>query len=288
MRIRGAATTGSGRYLTGDFIGADLVINEITAQATAAAVIDPEVDTIFEIGGQDSKYISLDGGVVVDFEMNHACAAGTGSFLEEQAERLGIDIKQAVRRAGPGAASAPIRLGERCTVFMESDLLSYQQQGAATEDLVAGLCYSIVSNYINRVVGHRRIGKRIFFQGGTAFNQGVVAAFEKVTGRPITVPPHHEVTGAIGAAVLARRHQRAARPHARAVSAASSWPTCSTRSAASSATHCSNNCEINEVTIAGREPLYYGSRCDRYNVKKERERATGRSPTSSPSGTGCC
>ncbi len=209
VRIRGAGTTGSGRYLTGDFLGADIVINEITAQATAAVVIDPQVDTIFEIGGQDSKYISIENGVVVDFEMNHACAAGTGSFLEEQSERLGVNIKEQFGQMALGSDS-PIRLGERCTVFMESDLLSYQQQGAKTEDLVAGLCYSIVSNYVNRVVGHRQIGRRIFFQGGTAFNRGVVAAFEKVTGQRITVPMHHEVTGAIGAAVLAQAPAAAA------------------------------------------------------------------------------
>ena len=266
VNIRGAATTGSGRYLTGDFIGADLVINEITAQATAAAAIDPEVDTIFEIGGQDSKYISLDRGVVVDFEMNHACAAGTGSFLEEQAERLGVSVKKQFASLAL-SSKAPIKLGERCTVFMESDLLSYQQQGAATDDLVAGLCYSIVGNYINRVVGRRGIGKRIFFQGGTAFNQGVVSAFEKVTGRTITVPPHHEVTGAMGAALLARQHQdRLGRSESDFLGFDVADVQYTLRSFECEA--CSNNCEINEVTIPGRDALYYGSRCDRYNCTK--------------------
>ena len=271
VKIRGAATTGSGRYLTGDFIGADLVINEITAQATAAAAIDPEVDTIFEIGGQDSKYISLDRGVVVDFEMNHACAAGTGSFLEEQAERLGVSVKKQFASLAL-ASKAPIKLGERCTVFMESDLLSYQQQGAATDDLVAGLCYSIVSNYINRVVGRRGIGKRIFFQGGTAFNQGVVSAFEKVTGRTITVPPHHEVTGAIGAALLARQHQERIE---KTVSDFLGFDVADVQYTLRSfeCEACSNNCEINEVTIPGRDPLSYGSRCDRYNIKKTKASA---------------
>src|SRR5581483_5396590 len=112
LNIRGAATTGSGRYLTGDAIGADLVINEITTQATAAATIDPQVDTIFEIGGQDSKYIALDHGVVVDFEMNHACAAGTGSFIEEQAERLGVSIKEQFADLAFESRNPP-RLGER-------------------------------------------------------------------------------------------------------------------------------------------------------------------------------
>ncbi|MBN1345946.1 MAG: CoA activase [Phycisphaerae bacterium] len=269
VRIRGVATTGSGRYLTGDFVGADLVINEITAQATAAALIDAQVDTIFEIGGQDSKYISLDKGVVVDFEMNHACAAGTGSFLEEQAERLDISIKEEFGKRALSSTS-PIRLGERCTVFMESDLLSYQQQGAETNDLVSGLSYSIVSNYINRVVAHRKIGERIFFQGGTAFNRGVVAAFQQFTGRPVTVPPHHEVTGAIGAAHLARRHQaEEGNPESNFRGFELADVEYEVRTF--ECDKCANNCEIKEVILPGRDPLYYGSRCDRYNLKKEKK-----------------
>ncbi len=206
LEIQGVGTTGSGRYLTADFVGADLVRNEITAQATAAIQIDPAVDTIFEIGGQDSKYISIDNGVVVDFEMNKVCAAGTGSFLEEQAEKLDISIKG---EFGDLALSAedPVRMGERCTVFIESDLVHHQQKGSEKDDLVAGLSYSIVQNYLNRVVGDRRIGNRIFFQGGTAFNKGVVAAFEKVLDKEIIVPENHDVTGAIGVAILAREER---------------------------------------------------------------------------------
>ncbi len=206
VEILGVATTGSGRYLTADFIGADLVRNEITAQAEAAIAIDPEVDTIFEIGGQDSKYISIDNGVIVDFEMNKACAAGTGSFLEEQAERLGISIKDEFSALALSAKN-PTKMGERCTVFIESDVMHHQQADSKTDDIVGGLCYSIVLNYLNKVVGDRRVGKRIFFQGGTAFNKGVVAAFEKVCGKPITVPSHHDVTGAIGVAILAMKER---------------------------------------------------------------------------------
>jgi predicted CoA-substrate-specific enzyme activase len=176
VEILGAGTTGSGRYLTADFIGADIVRNEITAQAEAAIHIDPEVDTVFEIGGQDSKYISVDNGVIVDFEMNKACAAGTGSFLEEQAERLGISIKEEFGNLAL-SAKKPVKMGERCTVFIESDLVHHQQMGESTEDIVSGLSYSIVANYLNKVVGDRKIGEKIFFQGGTAFNKGVVAAF---------------------------------------------------------------------------------------------------------------
>ena len=276
VEIRGVATTGSGRYLTGDFVGADLVINEITAQANGAAIVDPDVDTIFEIGGQDSKYISLEHGVVVDFEMNHACAAGTGSFLEEQAERLDLNIKNEFAEEA-FRSEAPIRLGERCTVFMESDLLSYQQQGAERPDLVAGLAYSIVTNYLNRVVGHRAVGQKVFFQGGTAFNRAVVAAFEAVTGKTIQVPDHHEVTGALGAAELARRHmrERAAENGQEPVSTFRGFDLAHMEYQVRSftCTHCANDCEIKEVILPGSDPLYYGSRCDRYNVKKDQSQA---------------
>ena len=272
VNIIGAASTGSGRYLTGDFIGADVVINEITAQATGAAIINPKVDTIFEIGGQDSKYISLNNGVVVDFEMNHACAAGTGSFIEEQASRLGISIKEEFARLA-FASKSPVKLGERCTVFMESDLLSYQQQGAITEDLVAGLAYSIVANYLNRVVGRRKIGDNICFQGGTAFNTAVWAAFEKVTGKPIMVPDHHEITGAIGAAAIAAENieQAAKQSGIRLGSKFKGFENLVNANytvESFTCDHCSNHCEIKKVELAGSEPLYYGSRCDRYNLKK--------------------
>jgi predicted CoA-substrate-specific enzyme activase len=272
VNILAAATTGSGRYLTGDFIGADVVINEITAQAAGTAIVNPDVDTIFEIGGQDSKYISLQNGVVVDFEMNHACAAGTGSFLEEQAQRLGININHEFADMAFQSA-APIKLGQRCTVFIESDLISFQQQGAALEDLVAGLGFSIVSNYLNRVVGHRKIGNNICFQGGTAFNKAVWAAFEKITGKPILVPDHHEVTGALGAASIAQRHLNKLK--ARQTTAVKTkfkgfenLTQIDYTVESFSCPHCPNNCEIKKVNLPDSQPLFYGSRCDRYNLKK--------------------
>ena len=267
VEILGVGTTGSGRYLTGDFVGADIVRNEITAQANASVFIDPDVDTIFEIGGQDSKYISIDNGVVVDFEMNHACAAGTGSFLEEQAEKLGINIKEEFGNLALNATS-PISLGERCTVFMESDLVYHQQQGAETDELVAGLSYSIVRNYLNRVVGDRRVGKKIFFQGGVAANRGVIAAFEKVVGQPVIVPNHHEVTGAIGVALLARDYQQQrGNPQSRFRGFDLSKRKYELKTF--ECPHCSNLCEIHEVLIEGAEPLYYGGRCPRWDVNKE-------------------
>ena len=261
--IRGVCTTGSGRYLTGDFVGADMVKNEITAQATAAIRTDPSVDTIFEIGGQDSKYISIDKGAIVDFEMNKVCAAGTGSFLEEQAERLGINIKEEFASLSFSSAS-PVQLGERCTVFMETDIVHHQQMMSETKDLCAGLSYSIASNYLNRVVGRKKIGERIFFQGGVALNRSVVAAFEKILGKKITVPPYNEVTGAIGAALLAR-----AESGRWPASRFRGWNEVSEASYELSSFECSgcpNHCEIREVRTRGNKPLYYGSRCEKYNV----------------------
>lgn len=200
--IKGVGTTGSGRYMIGNLIGADVVKDEITAQAKAATIIDNTVDTIFEIGGQDSKFISLEKGNVCDFQMNKICAAGTGSFLEEQAKKFDVPINL----FGPMALDSdnPINLGERCTVFMETSMAFHLSGGAEIKDIAAGLCYSIAKNYLGRVVGQKKIGQKIFFQGGLAFNQGVINAFRILTGKEIIVPPFFSVTGAYGAAILAK------------------------------------------------------------------------------------
>jgi predicted CoA-substrate-specific enzyme activase len=263
VHILGAATTGSGRYLTGDMIGADVVRNEITAQATAAAAIDQTVDTIFEIGGQDSKYICLRDGAVVDFEMNKACAAGTGSFLEEQAERLGIRIKKEFEGKA-FCSESPCRFGERCTVFMESDLVHSMNTGSGVEELTAGLAYSIVNNYLNKVVAGKPVGNHIFFQGGVAANKAVVSAFEKITGKRITVPPHHEVTGAIGAAILAMQGSRGASGFKGFDLSKREYAITTFECA-----ECANRCDIRRVVFEGEKPLFYGSRCEKYDVKKK-------------------
>ncbi len=269
VRVVAVGTTGSGRYLIGDYVGADIVRNEITAQATAAVAIDPTVDTIFEIGGQDSKYISLRDRAVVDFEMNKACAAGTGSFLQEQAERLNINIE---REFGERALSShcPVGCGERCTVFMESDLVAHQRSGASKDDLIAGLAYSIASNYLTKVVNDRRIGDNVFFQGGVAWNKGVVAAFEKLIGKKVTVPPHHDVTGAIGAAILAM--ECAADPSFQ--TSFKGFDICDRDYRLSSfpCEDCSNQCEIRMVEVEGETPLYYGSRCEKYEQARSDKR----------------
>ncbi len=266
VKVIGVGTTGSGRYLIGDFVGADIVKNEITAQATAAIDIDPNVDTIFEIGGQDSKYISLQNKTVIDFEMNKACAAGTGSFLQEQAEKLEINIE---KEFGDRALSAecPVGCGERCTVFMESDLVSHQRRGAKTDDIVAGLAYSIVSNYLTKVVGDRKIGDNIFFQGGVAWNRGVVAAFEKMIGKKVTVPPHHDITGAIGTALLAMEADNGGETNFRGFDLSKREYSVSSFTCED----CDNQCEIRKVELENEEPLYYGSRCEKYDIKEKSE-----------------
>ena len=265
VRVRGCGTTGSGRYLTGDFIGADIVKNEITAHATGAAFIRPDVDTIFEIGGQDSKYISLENGAVVDFTMNKVCAAGTGSFIEEQSERLGVGLKTGEFNRLALAADEPPAMGERCTVFIETDINRNQQRGVEVDDLCGGLCYSIVQNYLNRVVEEHRIGNVIFFQGGTAYNRGVKMAFEKVTGKPIVVPPHHDVLGAIGMALISRDWYRSGEARPRTTCRGFDLRNVAYSFDTFECEDCANRCEIHVVEIKGEKTLHYGSRCGKYD-----------------------
>jgi len=208
LEILGIGATGSGRHLAGKMVDADVIVDEITAQAKGAWSMDPEVDTIMEIGGQDSKFVKLKDGGVVDFEMNKICAAGTGSFIEEQAKKLDIPIEAfgdlALR------ATRPVDLGDRCTVFIESNIAAALGRREKTEDIAAGLSYSIANNYLNKVVGNKPMGKKIFFQGGVAHNQAVVNAFRSILKKPVEVPPYFSVTGAYGAAVLAREGMESA------------------------------------------------------------------------------
>ena len=180
IRFTAVGVTGSGRERVGKRIGADVVRDEITAQAKGAAHWVPEVDTVFEIGGQDSKYISIQNGEVVDFQMNKICAAGTGSFVEEQAARMGIPLAE----FGPLALSSehPASLGERCTVFIETAIASASAEGISRADIAAGLCHSIVQNYLHKVVGSKPVGQHIVLQGGVDYTPGIVAAFQSAYG----------------------------------------------------------------------------------------------------------
>ena len=273
VRIRGAGTTGSGRELVGLLIGADVVKDEITAHKTGAMhvsrkYLNREVDTIFEVGGQDSKYISLKDGVVVDFSLNEACAAGTGSFLEEQARQIGIAIRDEFAELALGSKH-PLKLGERCTVFMEKELVPYLHQGVPREDITAGLALSVVQNYLNRVVKKRRIGDVIFFQGGTAYNDSVAAAFATILNKEIIVPPHNGIIGAIGAALLAQESMRE-----KEKSSFRGWDLNRVRYRQREFTckSCSNECIIQEFDVEG-EKSYWGDKCsDRYRQRTKTHR----------------
>ncbi len=201
VNIAAIGTTGSGRYRVGKKLGALTVRDEITAQTRGAAASLPKVDTIFEIGGQDSKYIHLHQGQVSDFQMNKVCAAGTGSFVEEQAKRLEIELN------GFGAlalgAERPAELGERCTVFIKSQIEKKLGEGADKASIAAGICYSIVHNYLHKVVGNKPVGEHICFSGGLAYNDGIIAAFRQYYPN-MQVTPYFSVTGALGIALMTR------------------------------------------------------------------------------------
>src|SRR5574344_2647017 len=199
--VQGVGTTGSGRNLAGALVGADIVKNEITAHAVAASTYIPGVQTILEIGGQDSKIIILRDGIVTDFAMNTVCAAGTGSFLDHQASRLNVPIEEFGETALK--SENPARIAGRCGVFAESDLIHKQQLGYPVEDLLYGLCQALVRNYLSNLALGKELLPTISFQGGVASNAGMVKAFEEELGTNIVVPDNHQTMGAIGAALLA-------------------------------------------------------------------------------------
>jgi len=248
-------------------LSADVISNEITCQLTSAVYYFPDVDTIFEIGGQDSKYISAQSGRIHDFTMNKICAAGTGSFLEEQAEPLGIKIEGEFS-ALAAQSSAPYDLGSRCTVFMDTELVNAVNQGTSLSDITAGLAYSIVRNYLEKVVEDRPIGKKIVFQGGVASNPSVVKAFSLYLQKPIQIHSYNRISGAIGAALVAKdRVEKAGKisPDTEALDkriqqnyAVSSFE----------CQHCSNHCQVNRIAFED-EIIYFGDTCERYTSQQD-------------------
>ncbi len=203
LEVAGVGTTGSGRELASVMVGGDIVKNEITAHAIAALNFEPEVRTILEIGGQDSKIILLREGVISDFAMNTVCAAGTGSFLDRQAARLGIPIEKFGELALH--ANTKVRIAGRCAVFAESDMIHKQQLGYSQEDIINGLCEALVRNYLNNLGKGKDLKEPIVFQGGVAANIGIKKAFENALGCEIKIPLHYNVMGALGAALLAKK-----------------------------------------------------------------------------------
>jgi len=202
VEIAGVGTTGSARNLTAVLVGADSIKNEITAHAVAASFLVPDAKTILEIGGQDSKIILLRDGVVTDFAMNTVCAAGTGSFLDQQASRLNIPIEDFGQLALE--AQNPVRIAGRCSVFAESDMIHKQQLGHNINDIIAGLCEALVRNYLNNVGKGKEVLAPVVFQGGVAANVGIREAFKKALGTDIVIPKYFDVMGAVGAALLAK------------------------------------------------------------------------------------
>lgn len=206
IKIAGVGTTGSARYLAGVVAGADLIKNEISAHAKGAGFLIPEVKTVIEIGGQDSKIIILENSVVVDFAMNLICAAGTGSFLDAQAFRMGVPIEKFGEIALK--SKSPTVVGSRCTVFCESDMIHKQQIGHSREDIVAGLCQGLARNFLANVAKGKKIHSPIVFLGGVSENLGMRKAFEDVLGEKIIVPRYNTVLGAIGAALLVKENNQ--------------------------------------------------------------------------------
>ena len=241
--IQGVGTTGSGRNLAGALVGADIIKNEITAHAVAASINVPGVQTILEIGGQDSKIIILRDGIVTDFAMNTVCAAGTGSFLDQQANRLNVPIENFGDTALK--SSNPARIAGRCGVFAESDLIHKQQLGYPVEDLLYGLCQALVRNYLSNLALGKELLPVFSFQGGVATNSGMVKAFEEALGHKVVVPENHQTMGAIGAALLAMENHQ----YTEAPTKFKGWEVGEMHfsSITCECNGCSNNCEV--ITI---------------------------------------
>ena len=256
--ICGVATTGSARYLAGVIVGADLVKNEITSHAVGALHYFPQGQTVIEIGGQDSKIIIIRDGIVTDFGMNTVCAAGTGSFLDHQALRLNMSIEQFSQRALD--STTPVRIAGRCTVFAESDMIHKQQMGHRTEDILYGLCQALVRNYLNNVGLGKDIQPPIIFQGGVAFNQGIVKALREELNTEVIVPPHHEVMGAIGAALLVHEEMISSQQESQFKGFGISEIKYRTSSFECKA--CPNLCEIAQLAVDGQVLARWGGRCD--------------------------
>lgn len=204
-KVRGIGTTGSARKLIGLMLDANVIKNEITAHAVGSLSVNPDVRTILEIGGQDSKIIIIENGVIVDYAMNTLCAAGTGSFLSSQAKRLGIPIEEFGDLAL--LSKNPAKIAARCTVFAESDLIHKAQVGYSKEDIVSGLCKSIVLNYLNNVGKGKKIKGPVVFQGGVSKNKGVLKYFKEILGCDVLVDPNSHLMGALGIAIMASKNK---------------------------------------------------------------------------------
>lgn len=262
IKISGVGTTGSARHLTGVVVGADSVKNEITAHAVAAMHIIPDVRTVLEIGGQDSKIILIRDGIVTDFAMNTVCAAGTGSFLDQQAARLNIPIE----KFGDIAltAQSPVRIAGRCAVFAESDMIHKQQTGHPIADILKGLCQALVRNYLSNVGKGKQILGPVLFQGGVAANKGMKQAFEEALGCEVIIPPYYNVMGAVGAALLAKEEMNGKKNSAfRGFDVVDFVYT----PRSFECNGCPNMCEVIEIKLNGLVAARWGDRCGKWSNK---------------------
>ena len=253
IKIVSVGTTGSARKLIGTILNASIIKNEITAHAIGTLSKYPNIKTIIEIGGQDSKIILIKDGIVTDYAMNTLCAAGTGSFLSSQAKRLGIPIEDFGKIAL--TSDNPTKIAARCTVFAESDLVHKSQIGHKKEDIIAGLCEAVVNNYLNNVGKGKKIKPPIVFQGGVSKNIGVVKAFEKITGFKIYVDNNSHLTGALGVAILSRAEEE--------IDFSFDIEDIIFETKGTECKGCSNNCEIIKVMRDNKIIDSWGNRCPR-------------------------
>lgn len=260
LEVAACGTTGSGRHLAAALVGADVVRNEITSHATAALHFFPQAKTIIEIGGQDSKIIIVRDGVASDFAMNTVCAAGTGSFLDYQASRMGIAIEELARLAGE--APHGVRISGRCAVFAESELIEKQQQGVDRGTILRGLCDSLARNFLSSVARGKPVTPPIVFQGGVASNRAVVSAFERELGARVEVPQYNDVMGAIGVAMLAAREAAPGASKFRGFAVGGEHLS----SSRFECSGCSNRCEVTEISDGGRLVSRWGSRCGKWEI----------------------
>ncbi|PIX88737.1 MAG: 2-hydroxyglutaryl-CoA dehydratase, partial [Candidatus Nealsonbacteria bacterium CG_4_10_14_3_um_filter_36_16] len=258
IEIAGVGTTGSARYLAGVITGADLIKNEITAHAKGVRSFVPDAKTVIEIGGQDSKIIILENGVVVDFAMQTVCAAGTGSFLDAQSFRLGIPIEEFGEIALK--STNPTTIASRCTIFAESDMIHKQQIGHPTEDIVAGLCEGLVRNFLNNVARGKNIQPPIVFLGGVSENIGLRRAFEEALGQKIIVPLHNTVMGALGAALLVKEN-----PPLKTKFLGFEISDKNIKCTSFQCRGCPNRCEVIEARIEEKIMARWGDRCGKWS-----------------------
>lgn len=252
--IKGIGTTGSARKLIGLLLDANIVKNEITAHAVGTLNFYPDCKTILEIGGQDSKIIMLDNGIITDYSMNTLCAAGTGAFLSSQAKRLGIKIEDFGTLALK--SESPVKIAARCTVFAESDLIHKAQVGYKIEDIIAGLSKSIVLNYLNNLAKGKKIKAPIVFQGGVSKNVGVVKYFKEILNEDVIVDPNSHLMGAIGIAILSKQNStdKTFDLNIKDIKFETKGMECN---------RCSNNCEILKIYKDSKLIDAWGSKCNR-------------------------